>query len=114
MTFRGILGFVMLVLCLTVSAVAVEAPQVYVKHCVSCHAADGRGRKTAALGQIPDLRSKQISSLTDEQLYNAIARGDRHQAYPHSFLRLGLPESDLRQIVRYIRELQGPRKSRMN
>lgn len=112
MRFCGVLEILAPLLFLTAGTFAAEAPAAYSKHCVSCHAADGSGRKTAALGQVPDLRSKPISSLTDEQLYNAIARGDRHQAYPHSFQRLGLSESDLGQIVRYIRELQSSRKSR--
>ena len=112
MTIRGLLETLALVLCLTMSALAAEAPRAFVQHCVSCHASDGSGRKTPALGQVPDLRSKKISSLTDDQLYNAIALGDKHQAYAHSFLRLGLSESEIKQIVRYIRELQASQKSR--
>ena len=88
MTIRDNLETVALILCLTFSAFATEAPQVYVHHCVSCHASDGSGRKTPALGQVPDLRSKPIASLTDEQLYKAIAYGNGHQAYAHSFQRL--------------------------
>ena len=112
MTIRGILETVPLVFCLTISTFAAEAPPAYAHHCVACHASDGGGRKTPALGQVPDLRSKPIASLTDEQIYNAIAYGNGYQAYAHSFQRLGLTESELQQIVRYIRDLQAHRKSR--
>ena len=111
MTIRGILEAVALISCLTISGFATEAPRVYVHHCVSCHGSDGSGRKTPALGQVPDLRSKRIASLTDEQLYNTIAYGNGHQAYAHSFQRLGLADSELRQTVRYIRDMQAHRKS---
>lgn len=107
MKTRNIFLAVALVLCLTLNALAAEPPQAYVNSCSSCHGSNGSGRKTSALGQIPDLRSRKISSLTDDQLYDAIATGNRHQSYAHSFLRLGLSESDLRKIVRYIRDLQG-------
>jgi len=86
-----------------------DPPVAYVKHCASCHAADGSGRASSAIGKIPDLRSKTIVSLSDEQLFNAIARGDVHQAYAHSFLNQGVSEPDLRGIAKYVRAIQtGP------
>ncbi len=97
---------VSLVLVLSAMCAALEAPPAYTKHCVSCHGTDGSGRKTPALGKVPDLRSKQIAALSDDQLYDAIAHGSGHQAYAHSFLRLGVSEQELKDIVHYIRTLQ--------
>ena len=85
---------------------ALDPPVAYIKHCASCHAVDGRGRDSSAIGKIPDLRSKAISNLSDDQLFDAIARGDVHRAYAHSFLHLGVSESELRGIVKYVRALQ--------
>ena len=85
---------------------AIDPPPAYIKHCISCHATDGSGRASSAIGKIPDLRSKKIVSLSDQELFNAIARGDRHQAYAHSFLNQGVSESELRGIERYVRSIQ--------
>lgn len=60
-------------------ALAIDPPPAYVKDCISCHAADGSSRASSAIGKIPDLRSKKIVSLSDQELFDAIARGDRHQ-----------------------------------
>ena len=102
-------GALFVVVALGCSGVAagLDPPAAYVKHCASCHAADGSGRASSAIGKIPDLRSKTIASLSDEELFNAIARGDRHKAYAHSFLNQGVSESDLRGIVKYVRAIQG-------
>jgi len=88
-------------------AAALDPPAAYVKHCASCHAADGSGRASSAIGKIPDLRSKIIASLSDEELFDAIARGDHHKGYAHSFLNLGVPEPELRGIEKYVRAIQG-------
>jgi mono/diheme cytochrome c family protein len=87
-------------------ALAFDPPPAYVKHCAACHAADGSGRASSAIGKIPDLRSKTIASLSDEALFDAIARGDVHKAYAHSFLNQGVSESDLRGVAKYVRALQ--------
>lgn len=88
---------------------ALDPPAAYVKHCAACHAADGTGRASSAIGKIPDLRSKTIVKLSDEQLFNAIARGDAHKSYAHSFLHQGVSEEELRGIVKYVRAVQnGP------
>jgi mono/diheme cytochrome c family protein len=88
-------------------ALALDPPPAYTKHCASCHSADGSGRASSAIGKIPDLRSKTIASLSDEELFNAIARGDLHKAYAHSFLNLGVSESELRGVTKYVRAIQG-------
>jgi len=87
-------------------ALALDPPPTYVKHCAACHAADGSGRESSAIGKIPDLRSKRIASLSDDELFNAIARGDVHKSYAHSFLNQGVSESELRAITKYVRAVQ--------
>lgn len=87
-------------------ALAVDPPPAYVKHCAACHAADGSGRASSAIGEIPDLRSKTIANLSDNELFNAIARGDVHKSYAHSFLRQGVSEPELREIANYVRVIQ--------
>jgi mono/diheme cytochrome c family protein len=98
--------FIAIVLGCCGAAFALGPPPAYVKHCSSCHAADGRGRVSSAIGKIPDLRSKTIVSLSDDELFDAIARGNRHQAYAHSFLNQGVSESELRGIEKYVRSVQ--------
>lgn len=87
-------------------ALALEPPPAYVKHCAACHAADGGGRASSAIGKIPDLRSKATVSLSDDELFNAIARGNVHTSYAHSFLNQGVSEPELRGIVKYVRAIQ--------
>lgn len=98
--------FIFVVLGCCGVALAIDPPPPYVKHCISCHAADGSGRASSAIGKIPDLRSKTIVRLSDQELFDAIARGNRHQAYAHSFLNQGVSESELRGIERYVRSIQ--------
>ena len=87
-------------------ALALDPPADYVKHCAACHAADGSGRESSAIGKIPDLRSKTIASLSDDELFNAIARGNVHKSYAHSFLHQGVSESELRGVAKYVRAIQ--------
>jgi hypothetical protein len=104
--------FIVAVLGYSGVVLALDPPPAYVKHCASCHAGDGSGRVSSAIGRIPDLRSKAIASLSDEQLFDAIARGDIHKAYAHSFLNLGVSESELRGIEMYVRAIQsGPTRA---
>jgi len=101
--------FIVLVLGYSSVVLALDPPAAYVKHCASCHAADGSGRVSSAIGKIPDLRSKAVASLSDDELFDAIARGGIHKAYAHSFLNQGVSESELRGIEKYVRAIQsGP------
>ena len=52
----------------------------------------------------PDLRSKRIASLTDEQLYDTIAYGNGHQAYAHSFQQFQVADPDYGRSLRYIQD----------
>jgi len=104
--------FIVLALGYSGVVLALDPPPAYVKHCASCHSADGSGRASSAIGKIPDLRSKTVASLSDEELFDAIARGNAHKAYAHSFLKLGVSESELRGIEKYVRAIQsGPTRT---
>ena len=101
--------FITLVLGYSTVALALDPPPAYVKHCVSSAESMIEDRASTAIGKIPDLRSQAIASLSDEKLFDAIARGDTHKAYAHSFLNLGVSESELRGIEKYVRAIQsGP------
>lgn len=88
-------------------SLALDPPPAYVSHCAACHSSDGSGRASSAIGKIPDLRAKSVVSLSDEELFNAIARGDAHKSYAHSFQHQGVSEPELRGIVKYVRAIQG-------
>lgn len=53
-----------------------DAATLYKGKCASCHAADGSGN--TAMGKklnLRDLRSREVQSQSDDQLYNIIAKG---------------------------------------
>lgn len=83
-----------------------EAEVLYNARCARCHGRDGAG-KTAASPKmsIPDLRSPQVQKLTDDQMFATIAEGARHHNYPHVFRSMGLSDGQVRQLVKYVREL---------
>lgn len=96
-------------LLLTVAAVASDSTgaTIYHERCARCHGADGSGKTTAAAKMnIPNLRSKAIQGLTDEQLYDTIAEGKKHKEYPHAFLYTGLNQAQIKAVVAYIRTLK--------
>jgi len=47
---------------------------------------------------VPDLRSKRIKQMSDDDLYAATSEGKGHKSYPHAFLHKGLKESQIRVI----------------
>lgn len=92
--------------CLTVCGLsaAQNAEKLYAEKCTSCHAADGSGHTSAASKmKVPDLRSKRVKQMTDEELYAATAEGKSHESYPHAFLHTGLTEPQIRDLIKYIR-----------
>ncbi len=107
-----ILGFAVLLLggsC----AVAQDSEELYAKKCANCHAKDGSGHTnvTSRLA-VPDLRSKRIVELSDNDVYDSIANGTQHKEYPHAFLHIGMTEEKIQGLVKYLRVLQ--RNSQQN
>ena len=77
---------------------------VYSEKCAGCHAADGSGHTSAATKMaVPDLRSKRVKQMSDDDLYAATAQGKGHKSYPHAFLHTGLTEQQIRRLISYIR-----------
>ena len=84
-----------------------DSEALYNQKCGNCHAKDGSGRTTAAQKlEVPDLRTKRIKDMSDEELYNSTAHGTQHKEYPHAFLHTGMSEEQIRGLVKYIRFLQ--------
>jgi len=86
---------------------AADAPAAY-KQCVNCHGPDGHGKTAyATKTQTPDLHSAAVQGLNDSDLYDTIARGNKHRNYPHAYLLRGMKDQDIRALVEYIRTM-GP------
>ena len=73
---------------------------------------DGSGSTAAGkkLGLV-DLRSRQVQSLSDDELFKTIAYGVKHKQYPHSFTSRGLTEKQVTELVAYLRKLAKPAKN---
>jgi len=99
MRSAAVLYFFLLAIVL---AFATDVPASYNSQCASCHGDDGRG-KTKTNFKVPDLHSKTVQDLSDEELYETIARGAKHREYPHAFLYRGMKEKDIRELVKFIR-----------
>src|SRR3954462_5305662 len=70
--------------------------------CVNCHGVDGKGSKTTKM-HAADLQSKAVQQLTDDQMYDTIAKGTNHKEYPHAFLYQGMSREQIQGLVKYIR-----------
>lgn len=102
-----------MVFCAAVSgsSAAKDSKDLYSEKCASCHAADGSGHTAAtAKMKVPDLRSKRIKQMSDDELYTATAEGKSHEEYPHGFLHLGLTEEQIHDLIKYIRTFADNRK----
>ena len=83
-----------------------RSEDLYKAHCSSCHGTDGSGSTTAGKKMgLNDLRSSQIQKFSDEELFKTIAYGVKHKQYPHAFLKRGLSEEQITELVAYIRKL---------
>jgi len=106
----AILGMLIaLSLCgMAVQAIAQQdAAANFKRKCASCHSDDGSGKTVVSKKvNVPDLRSKEIRSMSDDNLYEMIATGAKPREYPHAFLCKGLKESEISDIVQYIKTLK--------
>jgi len=92
-------------------AIPRNSERLYSEKCANCHAADGSGHTAAATKmKVPDLRSKYVEQMSDEELYTATAQGKGHESYPHAFLHTGLTEKQIRDLIKYIRTFGANRK----
>ena len=80
---------------------------LYNSTCRACHNSNGDGKTAAAQKMsIPDLRSVRIQKMSDDELFQTIGNGIEHKQYPHTFLRKGMTEAQVRQLVSYLRTLK--------
>jgi len=106
-TFALSFFLILCVVLMPARAQAHDATANYKEKCAACHGTDGAAKTDAQKNMhVPDLRSKQIRSLSDAELYETIAKGTKHKEYPHAFLHMGLTEADIHDIVKYIRTMK--------
>lgn len=94
---------------------AVHGRQLFGEHCAACHGADGRGGKGTGvtLSRPRDLpiiapalnNSGFLGSATDRMIRATLEKG-REGTPMVSFLKQGLSETDLNDVVAYLRSLQ--------
>lgn len=82
-----------------------QREDIFEAYCVACHAKDGRGTPAGKKLGVLDLRSAEVQSLSDEELFASIAYGTTHKKYPHGFARRGLTDRQIRALVSYVRTL---------
>ena len=85
-------------------AMAQKAEALFNASCAKCHAADGKGSKTTKMHPT-DLQSKAVQAMSDDEIYESIARGVHHKEYTHAYLNRGLMKEQIQDLVKYIRTL---------
>lgn len=86
-------------------AAAAQGEDLFETQCVACHARDGSGTPAGKKLGVLDLRSPEVQSLSDDELFEGIAYGAKHKKYPHGFARRGLTDQQIKVLVSYIRTL---------
>jgi len=84
-----------------------EAASLFNAYCRPCHDINGDGKTSAGqMMSIPDLRSMEVQKLSDDELFQRIGNGAKHKQYPHAFLKRGVSDAQVRQLVTYLRSLK--------
>jgi mono/diheme cytochrome c family protein len=83
-----------------------EASDLFEEQCAACHAKDGSGTPAGKKLGVLDLRSHEVQSLSDQDLFDSIGYGTKHKNYPHGFARRGLTNEQITGLVQYIRTLR--------
>jgi mono/diheme cytochrome c family protein len=95
-----------LVLLLGTAMAQNEAEALYKGRCARCHGEDGAGNTEAGRKlATPNLRSRDIQKMSDEELFQTIAHGREHHRYPHVFSAMGISDVQVRALVQYVRSL---------
>jgi mono/diheme cytochrome c family protein len=85
------------------AADASAGKDVFAKHCVACHGADGKGNDTVAKMMkviIPPLASKEVQALSDADLNKVITKGKGKMPPAKT-----LSSADVASVVAFIRSL---------
>lgn len=105
--FKNLIG----VCLLLVSACAFsQTESLYQAQCASCHGNDGTPTDAGKNLGAADLKSAFVQDLTNEELFNSIARTDNHTAYAHAFLRRGMTSQQVYELVKYLRQMAAENK----
>ncbi|MFY9910365.1 MAG: cytochrome c [Candidatus Sulfotelmatobacter sp.] len=72
---------------------------IYKAHCVSCHAADGRGSAVGKSLHAADLHSPQVQQQTDAELTDVVKNGKANMPPFES----SLSQDQIAAVVKYIR-----------
>jgi mono/diheme cytochrome c family protein len=74
---------------------------VYMKHCATCHAADGNGKEAVAKmmkATIPPLSSKDVQALSDDEIRKGITDG-KNKMKPVKDISAG----DITNVIAFVR-----------
>ena len=89
-----------------------QTEAVYQAQCASCHGTDGTPTDAGKNLGAADLKSAFVQDLTNEELFNSIARTDNHKAYAHAFIRRGMTSQQIYELVKYLRQMAAESKKR--
>ncbi len=101
--------FVSLSVALPVAAnVERPAPQLYRRHCVSCHGPDGRSKTSKGkFSHARDLTDAQWQEdVTDERIFNSIMNGRNVRGNMPAFSKK-LKETEVESLVNFVRKFKG-------
>jgi mono/diheme cytochrome c family protein len=90
-----------------------QTEAVYQAQCASCHGNDGTPTDAGKNLGAADLKSAFVQDLTNEELFNTIARTDNHTAYAHAFIRRGMTSQQVYELVKYLRQMAADNKRRV-
>jgi len=82
--------------------------KVYESNCIACHKADGTGGRVTIEGKtlnVENLTEDKIKNMPDEKIIGYVMNGVEDEGMP-SF-KGKLTEGEMRDVVKYVRTLQG-------
>jgi len=95
------LAVMALMLVPSFSFAADDAAKVFDTKCAVCHGKDGAGK----LKGTPDFRSAEVQKLSDQQLFDIVAKG-KNGKESHAFSKKGVDDKTIKELVSYIRSLK--------
>jgi mono/diheme cytochrome c family protein len=107
MSQRNAVLFAVLILGASITHAQSSAESVFNSKCAKCHGTDGKGKgATASKMHPPDLGSKDVQQMSDDAMYESIAKGTQHKEYPHAYEYQGMSQQQIRGLVAYIRTMK--------
>jgi len=86
------------------------AAELFRAHCASCHGDDGAGAKEHKVSGA-NRHATAVQSLSDAELFEAIAYSSLHKQYVHGFVARGvLTPNDVHLLVQYVRGMGTKKK----